>query len=122
RRSLQRRDATSSCRVHAAGRKQETFAWGVREARGGPGNASRGLGRDQPGLLQSSVGAVLVNCLQPTRSQLDAHKSLQFGHPDPLFAQIRAKGTRDVLRYVTPHTAFLFRQTAAVDNTATRGS
>jgi len=81
---------------------------------------SAGLRRNQTGLFQGRVGAVLVERLHPARGDADTHKLLQFRHPDAAVVQVRAKGARHVLGHVTANAALFLRHTAAMNNAAAR--
>ncbi len=76
----------------------------------------RELRRNQAGLFQRGVSAVLVECLHPARGHPDADKPLQFRHPDATVVQIRAEGARHVLGHVAAHAALFLRHTAAMND------
>jgi hypothetical protein len=69
-------------------------------------------------LFQRLISAVLVDRLQPARSYANADKLAQFRHPDAVFMKIRMKLPRHHFGDVTAHAAFLFGQTAPVNDAA----
>ena len=67
------------------------------------------------------VSAVFVDCLKAARSDTNAHKFLQFGHPDPLATQIGHENSRHHFCDVPAYAAFLFGQTTPVNHAPAHG-
>jgi hypothetical protein len=82
--------------------------------------ANRELSRNQAGLFQRGVGAVLIEGLHPARGHADAHKLFQFRHPDAALVQVRAEGARHVLGHVPAYAALFLRHTAAMNDAPAR--
>src|SRR5205085_6424474 len=74
------------------------------------------------GLLQRTVGAVLIDRLETASRHSDPNEFLQFRHPDPMLVQIGPKDSRHVLGHVPADTALFLRHATAVDNAPTSGS
>ena len=78
------------------------------------------LRRDQAGLLQGLVGAVLIQRLHPAGRNLDSDELFQLRHPDTAFVQVRAEGPRHIFRDVPADAALFLGHTAPVNHTSAR--
>jgi hypothetical protein len=76
---------------------------------------------DGAGFFQRLVSAVFVNRLKTTGSNTDAHKLLEFRHPDSLVTQIWREDARHHLSDVPAYAAFFLGQTTPVNDAAAHG-
>jgi len=68
-----------------------------------------------PAFFQRLVSAVFVNRLKTTGSNADAHKLLEFRHPDALVTQILARKCAAPFGDVPAYAAFFLGQTTPVE-------
>ena len=78
--------------------------------------------RNNAGLLQCSVGAILVDRLKTARSYADTHELLQFRHPNALMVQIGRENARYVFCHVPANSTLFLGHTASMNDAASRGS
>src|SRR5205823_11605034 len=68
------------------------------------------------------VSAVFVDRLETPRCHADAHKFLQFRHPNSLASQIWRENARHHFRHVPAYAAFFLGQTTAMNDAAMHGT
>ena len=93
---------------------------GLITARRGRGDRCYQL--NNAGFFQRGVSTVLIDCLQPARSDPDAHELFQFRDPNAMLVQVRTKKTRHILGNMPADAAFFLGHTAAVNHATASGS
>ena len=73
---------------------------------------------DEAGFLQRCVSAVLGDRFEGAGGKFYLHEPVEFGNPNPFYAEVRGKGPLVLFDVVEPDAAFLFRKTTVEDSAA----